>query len=113
MTMALRGPIFMNVCGALDGRTRTAVASSSAPSALRLGPSRNSPSGSVRVPRTLASSTRASSTSSGGRASPAGDAVPRLPPIVPRLRICGEPTVRDAAARAGSTAASSPLSASV
>ncbi len=28
--------------------------------------------------------------------------MPRLPPIVPRLRICGEPTVRDASARAGS-----------
>ena len=58
----------------------------------------------------LASSTSASSTSSGGSASPAGDAVPRLPPSVPRLRIWGEPTVRDASASAGSSAASSPCS---
>ena len=50
-------------------------------------------------------STSASSTSSGGSASPAGEAVPRLPPIVPRLRICGEPTVRDASASAGSSSA--------
>ena len=49
----------------------------------------------MRVPRALASSTRAPSIISGGSASPAGEAVPRLPPIVPRLRICGEPTVRD------------------
>jgi hypothetical protein len=31
-----------------------------------------------------------------GSASPAGDALPRLPPTVPRLRICGDPTVREA-----------------
>ena len=49
----------------------------------------------------LATSTSASSTRSGGSESPAGDAVPRLPPIVPRLRICGEPTVREASASAG------------
>ena len=42
-----------------------------------------------------------------GTASPAGDAVPRLPPIVPRARICGEPTVREASASAGSRPASS------
>src|SRR5580765_3081151 len=54
-----------------------------------------------------ASSTSAFSTSSGGSASPAGEAVPRLPPIVPRLRICGEPTVRDASASAGRTPARS------
>ena len=56
----------------------------------------------MRTPRTLASSTSARSTRSGGSASPAGEAVPRLPPIVPRFRICGEPTVRDASASAGS-----------
>ena len=50
-----------------------------------------------------ATTTSASYTSSGGKASPAGEAVPRFPPNVPRFRICGEPTVRDASARAGST----------
>ena len=44
---------------------------------------------------------RSSEIRSGGSASPAGEAVPRLPPIVPRLRICGEPTVREASASAG------------
>ena len=60
------------------------------------------------VPPVLASSMRAPSISSGGSESPAGEAVPRLPPIVPRLRICGEPTVREAAASAGSAEATSP-----
>ena len=96
ITIAFRGPTFMNVCGAPDGSTRTAVISSSGSAAFRFGPTRNSRSGSVRTPRTEASSTDASSTSSGGSASPAGEAVPRFPPSVPRLRICGEPTVRDA-----------------
>ena len=45
-----------------------------------------------------------------GAASPAGDEVPRLPPIVPRFRICGEPTVREASASAGRTSRSSPCS---
>ena len=45
-----------------------------------------------------------------GTASPAGEAAPRLPPIVPRLRICGEPTVLAAIARPGSSPPSSPIS---
>jgi CO/xanthine dehydrogenase FAD-binding subunit len=40
-----------------------------------------------------------------GTSSPAGEAVARLPPIVPRFRICGEPTVREASASAGSGSA--------
>ena len=96
----------MNVCAAPEGTTRTAVISSSGAAAFRFGPTRNSRNGSVRAPRTDATSTDASSTSSGGSASPAGEAVPRLPPSVPRFRICGEPTVRDASASAGSSPAS-------
>ena len=46
---------------------------------------------------------------SGGSASPAGEEEPRLPPIVPRLRICGEPTVREAIARPGSRSSSSAI----
>ena len=45
-----------------------------------------------------------------GAASPAGEAVPRLPPTVPRLRIWGEPTVRLAMARPGSLSPSSVIS---
>src|SRR5712691_180838 len=73
----------------------------------------NSPSGTRRTPRTDAHSTAASSMSNGGSASPAGEAVPRFPPIVPRLRIWGEPTVRDASASAGRSPASSGSIASV
>jgi hypothetical protein len=54
-------------------------------------------------------STVAPATSSGGRASPAGEAVARLPASVPRLRICGEPTVREAIASPGRTSPSSPM----
>ena len=53
------------------------------------------------------SSTSAPLAYSGGSASPAGDEDPRFPPIVPRLRICGEPTVRDAIASPGSDSPSS------
>ncbi len=87
--------------------------SSSSASAFFFGPTRNSESGMRRVPRTLASSSSACSTSSGGSASPAGEAVPRLPPIVPRFLICGEPTVRDASASAGSSLATGSSIASV
>src|SRR5215469_4028890 len=65
--------------------------------------------GNRRVPLVEAISTSAPPASSGGRASPAGDAVPRLPPTVPRLRICGEPTVREAAASPGSRSPSSAM----
>ena len=56
-----------------------------------------------------ATSTVAPAASSGGWASPAGEAVPRLPPIVARLRIGGEPTVREAWASAGRTSWSSSM----
>ena len=52
ITIALRGPIFMNVCGARDGVSQTAVISSSAASALRFTPVTNSESGIRREPRT-------------------------------------------------------------
>jgi hypothetical protein len=58
---------------------------------------------------TDASSTSAPLVYSGGNASPAGDADPRCPPIVARLRICGEPTVRDAIASPGSDAPGSSI----
>ena len=96
ITIALRGPIFMNVCGAREGRTRTPVTSSSALAARCASgrPGTRRAAAPASRARSRARS-RAPSTSSGGSASPAGDAVPRLPPIVPRLRICGEPTLRD------------------
>ena len=108
ITIALRGPIFMNVCGSPDGVTQTAVISSSGASTVRLTPVTKSPRATRRLPRTEEHSTSAPSIRSGGRASPAGEAVARLPPIVPRLRICGDPTVRAASASAGRSSASSP-----
>ena len=62
-----------------------------------------------RAPRTDSTSTSAPLAYSGGSASPAGEDEPRLPPIVPRLRICGEPTVRDAIASPGSSPPSSSI----
>ena len=58
------------------------------------------------APSAAISTMSASNAASVGRASPAGEQVPRLPPTVPRLRICGEPTVR-AACRSGTSPGSS------
>ena len=49
-----------------------------------------------RVPRTLIRSTLASRAKRATLTSPAGLALATLPPTVPRLRICGPPTVRAA-----------------
>ena len=90
--------------------TRTEAISSSGSSALRFTPVKNASAGISRVPRAADStSITAPAASSGGWASPAGDAEPRLPPTVPRIRICGEPTVRDAMARPGSSVPSSSI----
>ena len=102
ITIALRVPTFANCCGPRATGSSTAAISSSGASTVRFTPVKNSPTGSCRVPRTEASSTTASAASSGGWQSPAGEAEARLPPTVPRLRICGEPTVRAAAASPGS-----------
>ena len=52
ITIAFRGPTFMNVCAAPDGHDPHAAAiSSSGAAAFRFGPTRNSRSGSVRAPR--------------------------------------------------------------
>ena len=64
--------------------------------AVFLGPTRNSFQGTVRVALALRRMMPASYAASTGSASPAGEAVPRLPPTVPRLRIWGEPTEREA-----------------
>ncbi len=112
MTIALRGPTFMKVWGWRVGSTSTETISSSGSRALRFTPTRKSSSRMRRSPRTLATSISALSTRRGGSASPAGEAVPRFPPSVPRLRICGEPTVREASASAGSASAISPRIAS-
>ncbi len=110
MTMALRVPTLQNCCGPAASGTRTAVISSSGSIALLFTPVKNSSTGISRVPRAADStSTTASAASSGGCASPAGEAEPRLPPTVPRIRICGEPTVRDAIARPGSCVPSSSI----
>jgi hypothetical protein len=111
ITIALRVPIFANCCGPSAGAISKATMSSSSSSALRFGPVTNSATGTRRAPRSAdATSTTASEANSGGSPSPAGDAVPRLPPTVPRLRICGEPTVRLAIARPGSCSPSSAIS---
>ena len=107
MTMALRGPTFANCWGPRAAGTRIVRMSSSGAIALRFGPVQNSSIGTARAPPDEASSTVAPEATRGGRASPAGDAVATFPPIVPLLRICGDPTVLDAIASPGSTSASS------
>ena len=109
ITIALRVPIFANCCGPSAGAMRKAAMSSSGRRQLRLGPVTNSCTGMRRLPPMEATSTSASPANSGGSPSPAGDDVPRLPPTVPRLRICGEPTVREAIASPGSLSPSSSM----
>ena len=93
----------MNVCGAPEGRDADGDDQLVGVQRVALGAEQELRERQRAACRgSLASSTRASSTSSGGSASPAGEAVPRLPPIVPRLRICGEPTVREPRREAGS-----------
>src|SRR5499433_2264521 len=107
ITIALRVPTLANCCGPLAVGAQKAAISSSDLNTLRLGPTQNARTGTRLEPLVDTISTSASAASSGGRASPAGEAVPRLPPTVPRLRICGEPTVRDAMARPGRRSPSS------
>ena len=73
--------------------------------ALTLTPTTNSSRGKCRVLVDDRNSTSASRAASTGSMSPAGEAVARLPPRVAALRICGEPTVRAAWARAGTNLA--------
>ena len=98
ITIALRVPILENCWAPVAARPWKAAISSSGSSVLRFGPVMKSSIGTLRVPRVDATSTSALDAYSGGSASPAGEEEPRLPPIVPRLRICGEPTVREAIA---------------
>ena len=101
MTMALRVPTLANTCGPVATGSHTAAISSSRPSTLRLGPTKYSLIGMLRLRCNEATSTSAPAAMRGGWQSPAGEAEPRLPPIVPRLRIGGEPTVRAARANPG------------
>ena len=52
ITIALRGPTFMNVCRLSDTSTETPRMSSSSARTFRLGPTRNSCKGTTRSPRT-------------------------------------------------------------
>src|SRR5512132_723553 len=103
MTMALRVPTLRNCWGPSRRGTRTSRMTSPGAITVFLTPVMKSARGSRRSPSRLARITVASRAPSTGRPSPAGLAVPMLPPTVPALRIWGEPTVRAAAASPGRT----------
>src|SRR6266508_2021303 len=107
ITIALRVPTLRNCCGPSRRGTRISWMTSPGWIAVRFTPVMNSSIGRRRVPPRLASTRVASRAPSTGSPSPAGLAVPTLPPTVPALRICGEPTVRAAAASPGRTPARS------
>ena len=109
ITIALRVPNLANCCGPVARASSNAVISSSGASPVRFGPVTNSATATRRVPCTEATSTTASDVYRGGRPSPAGEAVARFPPTVPRLRICGEPTQRLAIASPGRRSPSSSI----
>ena len=100
MTIAFRVPTFAKRLRHARRGRRTATISSSSRSDVRPGDTSSSLTGILRAPLAPATSTSPSWTSSAGRLSPAGLAVARLPPSVARARICGEPTVTTAPARA-------------
>ena len=108
ITIALRVPILANCCGPPVTGIETARISSSGSSALRLTPGRSRRSrdephaphrldldGGARRPAAVDARHRRARPTRGCRAT------------VPRLRICGEPTVREAIASPGSRSASS------
>ena len=111
MTMALRVPTFAKRLGHAAPGRRTATISSSGRSEVCPGETSRSPIGILRTPLGPATSTSASCTSSAGRLSPAGLAVARSPPRVARARICGEPTVTTAPARAATSGRRAAMSA--
>ena len=85
--MAFLVPIFENCCGPLATGTWTATISSSPARAFFFTPVMNSATDIKRAPLVAATSTSAPTATSGGTPSPAGEAVPRFPPRVPRFRI--------------------------
>ena len=109
MTMALRVPIFEYCCGPSASGTWKATMISVGLRSFLVGPFMKSEIGTRRVPSVEAISTSASEAYRGGSASPAGEELPMLPPIVQRLRIWGEPTVREALASPGSLSPSSAI----
>ena len=101
ITIALRVPIFEKDCGPASAATAPRGSAHPPPARSASHRRRNSCHGSHRSRRRRRRArSRRRTTARTGRASPAGEAVPRLPPTVPRLRICGEPTVREASASA-------------
>lgn len=83
ITIALRTPTLAYPWNPVTTGTVTETISSPGANAVRLTPTMNSAIGTYRRPCGPASSIVASSAARTGNASPAGEHVPRLPPIVP------------------------------
>ena len=112
MTIAFRVPTFAKrLRHARRGRRTATISSSSRSDVLARGHQQLADRHPAGLRSRPATSTSASWTSSAGRLSPAGLAVARLPPSVARARICGEPTVTTAPARAAKSARRSAMSA--
>ena len=108
ITMALRGPIFKNSWRPVGRSNSAATISSPGRSDVRFTPTMKSSNPIRRSPSGPTTTITAFNAASTGSVSPAGDAVPRLPPNVPALRMGGDPTVRAAWAKAGAASASGP-----
>ena len=107
ITIAFRIPTFKNSCGPSSRGSLTDSIISPACKAFDFTPVTNSSTEISRCPVDDLRFKIAFIATNTGIVSPAGDAVARLPPKVPALRICGEPTVLEACARAGRIEASS------
>ena len=95
------------VSGASGNGTRTALISSPASRTLRRYPVKYWSNGTTRSPFGPTSTTDARSASSAGGASPIGEPVPRLPPIVAPLRISRDANCGHSASSSGTRPSSS------
>ena len=110
MTIALLEPTLRNSCGLSNTGTRTDSINSPCTKDVCFTPTIRSSKEIALLPSELLSETSAPNAERTGIISPAGEAVPIFPPIVPAFRICGDPTVRAAWAKAGTSVARGPRS---
>ena len=101
MAIALRVAANMYVCAPPASSHSAATMSSSGRRTDLFGPVMKSAKLTRRSPFLDLRTTVASRAASTGNVSPAGEHVPRFPPIVAALRICGDPIVRAASTSAG------------
>ncbi len=111
MAMALRRPNLTNALRARGAGSEKLTSAIISPGnrVLTPTPASKSSTAKLRLPSLLTTSALAPRVMSGGILSAAGEALAKLPPMVPWLRICTEPTCRAACANTGACRTTSGL----